>query len=158
MEIVLVELQKVVNEKQTIDERAIEKGIQRRPGITSTEIQTLLERTIEKNVKKSCYDSRKYIEWLEEGSKYDSTDFLCPITQEVLYDPICFGGHIYNFDSLQEWFKHDPTCSSPLTRQTLSKKGKPLKIKDIKDVKYGFYRELIKFKKNHRKKSPTTDV
>jgi hypothetical protein len=150
--VVFIELQEVVNERQLEDDRNIAVGLEKYPSLSFEEIQRLLERTIEKNIKKSHSEHKEYIEWLENGHKYDPEDFICPISGDVFNDPVSFGGHIYDYDYLIKWFETDPTHSSPLTRKTLSKKGEPL---EIRIPNYKFRRELALYKKKLSKELHT---
>ena len=49
------------------------------------------------------------------GSPAIPPDFICPITQELMHDPvIALDGHSYERDAINEWFGRG-TTKSPLT-------------------------------------------
>lgn len=78
-----------------------------------------------------------------EQMKFVLEDFTCPISGEIFTDPVSYGGHIYEKDSLNRWFEYNPNRSSPLTRQTCDKNGEPLKMIAPPSL---FMAELTKFK------------
>jgi hypothetical protein len=53
-------------------------------------------------------------------------DFTCPLSQEILVDPVAYGGHIYERGYITHWIGINP--SSPLTRRTHDDAGVPYTI------------------------------
>ena len=46
--------------------------------------------------------------------------FKCPITQEIMRDPVmCSDGHSYERSAIERWFQHNST--SPVTNQIVEK-------------------------------------
>jgi len=75
---------------------------------------------------------------------YIANDFMCPISCEVLEDPVTFGGHVYERRFIETWLARDSTRSSPLTRQSCDKFGVPFRI-ETSNIE--FIRQLENYKK-----------
>nr|CAB3267740.1 WD repeat, SAM and U-box domain-containing protein 1 [Phallusia mammillata] len=59
-----------------------------------------------------------------EAEKGIPDEFLCPITREIMHDPvIASDGFSYERTSIEAWIRKDPNPLSPMTNQTLKSKN-----------------------------------
>lgn len=63
---------------------------------------------------------------MNSDDKLNPDDFMCPISGELLVNPVMFDGHIYERSCLEQWFK--TSRSSPLTRRTHNDDGTLLQL------------------------------
>jgi len=68
-------------------------------------------------------------------------DFCCPITGDIIEDPIMYDGHIYEKSALEQWFK--TSRSSPLTRRMYDDNGISLQLENAPTI---FTNALMKYK------------
>ncbi len=55
------------------------------------------------------------------GPREPPADFICPITQEVMYDPvIAHDGHTYERAAIEAWMTKSPNPLSPMTNCPLA--------------------------------------
>ena len=76
----------------------------------------------EKREKKRQRDEKHRGSKKERKHRKVPPDFLCPITQEIMTDPVmALDGHSYERDAIQTWFGSGRSrIKSPLTNETLA--------------------------------------
>lgn len=88
-----------------------------------------------------------------EEKQTEIEDFICPITQEIIIDPVVctLDGHAYERSAIEEWFKHNPR--SPMNREEIPIDKTP---KDVLISHYNYASLLEKYRREHPIRHPSS--